>query len=1367
MENIFNTLSQMVSIIGLLLICNFKLAAQTFPTPTGFTLPNGKTIVITYDVDVNAGACPTGTLPLANISNQSNVSGSNFATVQTDDPAFGGASDPTLTPFGALTIGNLVYKDVNKNGIFDGSDTGINGVLLRLYLDNGDGVLTVADGAALTSVTTAGGGLYTFNPVCPGNYIVEAAASNFNIGGPLYDGVLMSPFISSPVGAAPDPDNDVNNDDNGDPVSGFGVASQAITVGYDAEPINDGDALANTNLSLDMGFKAPTSVTINDVSIAEGTGGAPTSFTFTVTRSDNADIFSLTVNTADGTAVSPADFTAISGGSITFTSGGSLTQTVTVLVNQDNVVEANETFTVVLSGAPVGIILTDPTGLGTIINDDAAVVTLTGTVSQNEGTGFVFTGTLNNAVQGGFSVAYTTNNGTATTADNDYTDNDGSLVFAGTAGETQTFTVLSTNDSKVELNETFTTGLGAVTGGPGSVTTTGSPQTGTILNDDQSIISIAPLSMNEGNAGPTIFNFTVTLSNAVDVGIGVPFGTMDGTAVDVFSGTGTDDYNANSGTLNFVGTANETQTLSVQVNGDLVVEPNETFTAILNSIITSGRNVIFTGGTPTLSAIGTIINDDAATVTLTPAGGVSHPEGDAGTTPFVFTVTANNAVQGGFTVNYTTNDGTATIADNDYLDNDGTSVFTGTAGESHTITVLGNGDLNIELNETFSVNLNSITGNPAGSTITIAGSPQIGTLAFDELDWGDAPTAAQSGFASSYPTTLAQNGARHTEATGSLHLGPTVDADLDGQPNATATGDGADEDGVTLPTFLITGTTANITVVSSGPGVIDAWMDWNRDGDWADVGEYILAGAVVATGSNPLSFSVPAGASVGTSYSRFRLSSAGIALPTGSILNGEVEDYQVNIIANQFSINSPSVVEGNAGTTPLTFTVTRTTNSTNDAVDYAVTGGTATSGSDYAPLAAGTLNFPSGGALSQTITVTVNGDLVVEDNETIIITLSNPVNGGLGTNPGTGTITNDDLANLTLSGGIAQNEGNAGTTSYTFTATLSNNVQGGFQVAYTTNNGTATTADNDYVDNDGTLTFTGTAGETKTITVLVNGDLKVELDETFTVALGAISATSATQAAAITTVGSPQTGTITNDDAAVVSITADVSQNEVLTPQAFSVTLSNPVDVAVTVLFNTSNGTAMTTDGDYFGIVNQTVTFAAGTTTTQIVNVTIFNDTKVENNEVYNVAIGTLAASGRNVTLGTTTRTGTILNDDTVNLTLSGGGSANEGNSGTNPRVFNVTLSAGVQSGLVDPNGHPRGTIQAVQGGFTVAYFTNDGTATTADNDYVDNDGTLTFNGDANETHQITVLVNGDLNIENNETFTVTIGAITTLHLYK
>jgi uncharacterized protein YjiK len=111
------------------------------------------------------------------------------------------------------------------------------------------------------------------------------------------------------------------------------------------------------------------------------------------------------------------------------------------------------------------------------------------------------------------------------------------------------------------------------------------------------------------------------------------------------------------------------------------------------------------------------------------------------------------------------------------------------------------------------------------------------------------------------------------------------------------------------------------------------------------------------------------------------------------------------------SIASASAPEGNAGTSTLALGVTRTDTSTAFTVDYAVTGGTA-NGSDYA-IASGTLTFTAGGAASQPINITVNGDTDSEPDETVIVTLSNLVNttGGtiLGTANGTATIVNDDV----------------------------------------------------------------------------------------------------------------------------------------------------------------------------------------------------------------------------------------------------------------------------------------------------------------------------------------------------------------------
>ena len=1206
--------------------------SQTFPV-SGFTLPPGKTIFITYDVDVNANVCPIGTVP-ADITNQSNVSGTNFPTVQTDEPSNPAPNpSPTLTPVAGLSLGNLVYRDLNSNGVFDAGDAGVNGVSLRLFLDDGDGVLDAGDGAALATTTTAGGGLYTFTPICPGDYIVEIQAANFNVGGPLYDAGLMAALISSPVGGAPDPDNDVNNDDNGDPVAGFGVASGAITLSLAGEPINDGDADNNTNLSLDFGFKSPTTITINDVTLAEGTGGAPTAFNFTVTRSSNAEAFSLTVNTSDGTATTADnDYTAISGGTVSFTAGGSLTQTVTVLVNQDAKVEANETYTVVLSGAPAGVIITDGTGLGTITNDDNAVVTLTGGASQNEGTSFVFTATLNNAVQGGFTVAYTTNNGTATTADSDYTDNDGILTFTGTAGETQTITVLTGNDTKVELDETFTVALGAVAGAPaGTVTTAGSPQTGTIINNDQGVVTINNVSLNEGNAGTTAFTFTVTLTGVVDVAVNMNFATVDGSAT-----IANLDYNSNSGAVPAFGAngpAVQTQSITVQVNGDMTFEGNETFLVRLSSLAASGRNVVFNPAGATLDGTGTILNDDIPPVLINELD-ADNPGTDAA--EFI------ELYDGGV----------------------GNTSLTGM------VLVLYNGATDQSY---LAIDLDGFSTSASG--YFIAGNSGV------------------PGVDAVFAGNVLQNG----EDAVALYTGNATDF-----PNGTAV------------------TTSNL---------IDALVYDTGDPD--DPGLLVLLNA----GQPQMD---EAGGGDATCHSLQRI-------PNGSGGPRNTSTYQAlpptpdaanAIPLVSITVSPASVAED--GATDLVYTISRTGNTTCALSVPFTTSGTASSGTDFPALPASPIVIPGG---SSTVTIIVNPttDIDVENNETIIIALVDGATYDLGSPAtATGTITNDDSAIVTLGDVIIQNEGNAGTTTYSFLATLTGSVPGGFTVAYSTNNGTATVADGDYTDNDGTLTFAGTNNETEMITVLVTGDIKVELDETFDVALGAV-----TGPAGITIAGSPLTNTIVNDDVAMVSIAANVSQAENLTPQVFTVTLSNPVDVPVTATFSTSNGTATTADNDYTGIVNQAIIFAAGTTTSQTVNVTIINDNKVENNEVYNAMISTISASGRNVIFGTNTRTGTIVNDDAATVMFTSIPGVTEGNTGTTPMVFNVQLN------------------NPVQDGFSVAYTTNDGTATLADNDYVDNDGTLTFAGTAGEIESITVQIIGDLNIEFNENIQMALGALT------
>ena len=186
------------------------------------------------------------------------------------------------------------------------------------------------------------------------------------------------------------------------------------------------------------------------------------------------------------------------------------------------------------------------TGTGTIDNDDSAAVTVDD-ANAAEGDGITFTVTLSEAVQGGLKVTPSYTNGTA--ASGDYTANTTALTFTGTANETKTFTVSTTEDAVLEADETFTVDL-TVSGTSLSVTASDTG-TGTINNDDSAAVTVNDANADEGNS----ITFTVTLDKAVQGGLTVTPSFTDGTAVE---GT---DYDENTAELTFSGTAKGNQDL--------------------------------------------------------------------------------------------------------------------------------------------------------------------------------------------------------------------------------------------------------------------------------------------------------------------------------------------------------------------------------------------------------------------------------------------------------------------------------------------------------------------------------------------------------------------------------------------------------------------------------------------------------------------------------------------------------------------------------------------------------------------------------------------------------------------------------------
>ena len=316
-------------------------------------------------------------------------------------------------------------------------------------------------------------------------------------------------------------------------------------------------------------------------------------------------------------------------------------------------------------------------------------------------------------------------------------------------------------------------------------------------------------------------------------------------------------------------------------------------------------------------------------------------------------------------------------------------------------------------------------------------------------------------------------------------------------------------------------------------------------------------------------------------------------------------------------------------------------------------------------------------------------------------------------------------------GDVSQAEGNSGTTAFVFTLTLSAPAPKPASVNFATANGTATSPA-DYQAASGKVSFA--AGEsTKTVTVLVNGDLAAEPDETFFVELA--------DAKSLTIADEQGLGTIENDDSAPGLSINDISigeGNSGMTAALFTVSLSAPAPAGgVTFDVSAADGTATTANSDYVATSMTGVTIPAGASLASF-TVDVVGDMTFEGNETFfasvtNVSSNAVVLDGQGQA--------TIVNDDAPpgggtfpSLTIDDVTHA-EGDSGTTAYVFTVTLSPATNAMV------------------TLNYATASGTAA-ANSDYQPTSGTLTFkNGQT--VKQVTVRVNGDTTSEPDETFTL------------
>lgn len=245
-------------------------------------------------------------------------------------------------------------------------------------------------------------------------------------------------------------------------------------------------------------------------------------------------------------------------------------------------------------------------------------------------------------------------------------------------------------------------------------------------------------------------------------------------------------------------------------------------------------------------------------------------------------------------------------------------------------------------------------------------------------DHGDAP--------SSYGTQLADDGPSHE--TGALYLGSLVDGEADGLPDDDAVGDdldGADdEDGVVFDTLLVGGAGA-VTITASASGRVDLWIDLDGNGDFFDADDQILSGLELGAGSVVVPFVIPASATVGSTYSRVRLSSSGGLGPLGAAEDGEVEDYAVTLATTASLSLSAATIAENGGS--LTLTVTLDKPAVDDITAHLRLRGNALNGTDYSLTPGVDILIP---ANSTTGTLTINAlqDSVYDGGEIVRLSLS-------------------------------------------------------------------------------------------------------------------------------------------------------------------------------------------------------------------------------------------------------------------------------------------------------------------------------------------------------------------------------------------
>jgi CSLREA domain-containing protein len=924
----------------------------------------------------------------------------------------------------------------------------------------------------------------------------------------------------------------------------------------------------------------PTLTITPSVSALEGNSGTK-NFTFTVTKSGNTDVdATVSFATADGTT-NPAtggacgtagvDYASQSG-TLTFHPADPLTKTVVVSVCGDTTYEADETFFVNLS-SPVDATITNGQGVGTIRNDDKPPSTLTVNTTDDNNFGACFPShcSLREAILAANFEATFSNPGVIT------------INFQIPAGDPNHF-YYADDTSAGHLTRANVTATAASDDTTIAGIDPDWPHSWWTISPQSALPSINATATVDGYSQPTASaNTSASADNAVlrielnGAGAGVSTNglsgsnaTLKGFVVNRFGGNGINLVGNLTAAGNFVGT-DASGTLAL-ANGGTGFSSNG-FSNTVGGATPAARNLVsgntgdglsFAGGNSLLiqgNLIGT--KADGATALGNGANGVSFTSGavfnvvggansgEGNTIAFNGgdgvhvdqTAGTSNSVRGnsihdnGTTANHlgidlggdgvTTNDSQDADTGANNLQNFPVITSALRTGSTKTIT----GTLNSTPHQTFIIDFYAspscdTSGNGEGQTylgsLTTAETNDGGDVQFTfhptSLNVGDVVTATATATDPSVVGSTSEFSQCVTTVAGSAG---TVQFS---QSSYTA----AEPDGVAHITFKrVGGSDGSISATfSTADGTAHAGSDYTAvpgttvaftDGDTAE-----KTVDVTITNDSTYEHDETVGLSLGgttVNSPLFQNSPQESVSGTSATLTITSDDAPPT-----FSVNDQTHNEGNSGTTDFTFTVTKSGNPTEvtATVHIATQDGSAVAPGDYQSNS-DTLTFLPGDT-TQTFTVLVNGDTTEEPQEDFTVHLSSPSEATISDADGTGTIKNDDNAPVFSINDVTHFEGNAGTTDYVFTVTKTGATAFDASVDFATADGTATTADNDYQSNSGTLDFAA-AETTKTVTVHVNGDTKVETNETFKVVL--------TNALGATIGDDTGLGTINNDEESV------------------------------------------------------------------------------------------------------------------------------------------------------------------------------------------------------------------------------------------